>query len=140
VIRCPDCGKGNRVRPLTRGVPQCAACHHKLPWLVDADSASFEAQTHASVPVVLDFWAPWCGPCQMVGPVLEQIARQRAGQLKVVRVNTESEPALAQRYNVQGIPLLVLIRDGREVGRQVGALPAAQLSAWLDARLAPAGC
>jgi thioredoxin 2 len=75
----------------------------------------------------------------MVGPVLEQIARERAGQLKVVRVNTDSEPALAQRYNVQGIPLLVLIRDGREVGRQVGAIPGAQLSAWLDARLAPAG-
>jgi thioredoxin 2 len=136
IIRCANCGKKNRVRAASRGVPQCAACHQKLPWLVDADGASFEAETHASVPVLVDFWAPWCGPCRMVSPALERIAQSRAGQIKVVKVNTDAEPVLAQRYRAQGIPLIVLLRQGSEVDRQVGAVPEAQLSAWLDRHLA----
>lgn len=138
MIRCANCGKKNRVRPAPRGVPQCAGCHHKLPWLVDADGQSFEAETRASVPVLVDFWAPWCGPCRMVSPALERIARSHAGRVKVVKVNTDSEPALAQRYQVQGIPLIVLMRDGAEVDRRVGAVPEAQLASWLDEHLAGA--
>ncbi len=139
IIRCGTCGKKNRVRPAPTGVPQCGACHSKLPWLVDADSQSFEAETRASVPVLVDFWAPWCGPCRMVSPVLERIAQSHAGQVKVVKVNTDSEPALAQRFRVQGIPLIVLMRDGAEVDRRVGAVPQAQLSSWLEEHLASAG-
>jgi thioredoxin 2 len=139
VIRCPACGKKNRVRPAARGVPQCGACHAKLPWLIDADSASFEAETRASVPVLVDFWAPWCGPCRIVAPALERIARTYAGRIKVVKVNADSEPALAQRFGVQGIPLIVLLRDGAEVDRRVGAVPEAQLSEWLERHLAGAG-
>lgn len=139
IIRCARCGKRNRVRPAPTGVPQCANCHHKLPWLVDADRQTFEAETRASVPVLVDFWASWCGPCRMVSPVLERIAESHAGQVKVVKVNTDSEPALAQRFQVQGIPLIVLMRDGAEIDRRVGAIPAAQLSAWLEQHLAGAG-
>jgi thioredoxin 2 len=138
IIRCPNCGKANRVRPAANGVPQCANCHHKLPWLVDADGGSFDAETQASVPVLVDFWAPWCGPCRMVSPSLENIARKRAGDVKVVKVNTDTEPALAQRYRVQGIPLIVLMRDGQEVDRRVGAVPERQLTDWVEPYLADA--
>jgi thioredoxin 2 len=136
IIRCPNCGTANRVRAVARGVPQCASCHRKLPWLVEADTASFHAETHTSVPVVVDFWAPWCRPCRVVSPVLERLAGNRAGRLKVVKVNTDQEPALAQRFGVQGIPLLVLMRHGSEVDRRVGAIPEVQLAAWLEPHIA----
>jgi thioredoxin 2 len=138
ISRCPHCGKKNRVRPTPRGVPQCAVCHRKLPWVVDADGRSFEEETRASVPVLVDFWAPWCGPCRMVSPVLERLASSYAGRLKLVKVNTDAEPALAQRFHVQGIPLIVLMRDGAEFDRRVGALPEPQLRAWLEQQLAQA--
>lgn len=131
IIRCPQCGKPNRVRPAASGVPRCASCHSKLPWLVEADTATFEAETRASVPVVVDFWAPWCGPCRMVSPILERLASSNAGHLKMVKVNIDTDQGLARRFQVQGIPLIVLMKDGVEVDRRVGALPEAQLSAWL---------
>jgi thioredoxin 2 len=123
VVSCPSCGRRNRVRPTGQGHPACAACHAPLPWLVDADSASFAAETIASVPVVVDFWAAWCGPCRMVAPVLEQLAREHAGRLKVVKVDVDRSPDVAQRYQAMSIPLLVVMRDGREVDRLVGAQP-----------------
>ncbi|HLH67280.1 MAG TPA: thioredoxin [Solirubrobacteraceae bacterium] len=135
LIACAGCGKRNRVRPVRRGVPQCAACHRKLPWLVQADEDSFDAETQASVPVLVDFWAPWCGPCKAMAPVLERIAGSHAGRVKIVKVNTDSAPALARRFRVQGIPLIVLMRDGTEVDRLVGALPEAQMGAWLERHL-----
>jgi thioredoxin 2 len=135
IIRCPHCGKANRVRPTASGVPRCASCHERLPWLVEATAESFEDEVRASVPVLVDLWAPWCAPCKMMAPVLEQMARERAGRLKVVKVNTDEHPALAARFAVQGIPLLVLLRDGREIARQAGALPPARLQAWLNSHL-----
>jgi thioredoxin 2 len=133
VIRCAACGKANRVRAIPSGVPQCAACQAKLPWIVEADDGTFDAERVASVPVLIDFWAPWCGPCRVVSPALERIARSQAGRLKVVKVNTDEHPELARRYDARSIPLLVLMEDGREVDRRVGALPEAQLRSWLDA-------
>jgi thioredoxin 2 len=106
-------------------------CHHLLPWVVDADGESFEAELAASVPVVIDFWAPWCGPCKMVTPSLEWLARAHAGRLKVVKLNVDEEPEIAGRYGVQGIPLLVLVRNGEELDRLVGAVPETQIEAWL---------
>jgi thioredoxin 2 len=136
VVTCPNCGKRNRVRPTAHGVPQCAVCGHKLPWLADADRDTFAEETTASVPVVVDFWAPWCGPCRMVSPALERLAAANAGRMKLVKLNVDEAPELGARYGVQGIPTLVLLRDGEEVDRVVGAAPEPQLQAWLAPHLA----
>ena len=136
IVTCPNCGKRNRVAPQAEGVPRCANCHNLLPWLVDAGAHDFDAELAASVPVLIDLWAPWCGPCKIIEPVLHDLARTRAGELKVVRVNVDDEPAIAERFQVRGIPLLVLMRDGREVDRLTGAAPKPQLEAWLQERLA----
>jgi thioredoxin 2 len=135
IVTCPSCGKKNRVRPTQDGVPRCAVCHTFLPWLVEADPDSFEAEIAASVPVVIDFWAPWCGPCKMVTPALEQLAHARAGRLKVVKLNIDRANEIASRYGVQGIPLLVLLRDGNEVDRLVGAVPQREIESWLNRHL-----
>lgn len=131
ILACPSCGAKNRVGPVATGTPRCAKCKAMLPWVVDADESSFAAETGSSVPVVVDFWAPWCGPCRMVSPVLEAIATERAGRLKVVKVNVDDNPRLAQRFAAMSIPLLVVIRDGSETDRVVGALPKAQLESRL---------
>jgi thioredoxin 2 len=135
IVTCPNCGKRNRVRPSADGVPRCANCHNLLPWLVEADSTTFEAELAASVPVVIDFWAPWCGPCRVVTPSLERLARAHAGRIKVVKLNVDSAPEIAGRYRVQGIPLLVLTQDGKEVDRLVGASPERTIEAWLRRHL-----
>jgi len=117
-------------------VPRCSRCKTLLPWLVGAGASNFDDEVTASVPVVIDLWAPWCGPCRMIAPVLEQLAERHAGRLKVIKVNVDEEPALGARFDARSIPLLVVIRDGREVDRIVGALPAAALEARLASRLA----
>jgi thioredoxin 2 len=130
---CPACAKKNRVPAVASGTPVCAVCGAALPWVTDATTATFGAATDAKVPVLVDLWAPWCGPCRMVAPVLEQIARERAGRIKVVKVNVDDEPSVSARFGVQGIPTLLLFDGGELVGRQTGAQPAAVLDRWIDA-------
>jgi thioredoxin 2 len=134
IIGCPTCNARNRVGPIAQGVPRCPRCKSALPWVVDADAGTFTAETTASVAVVVDFWAAWCGPCRMISPVLEDLAKRHAGHLKVVKVDVDANPGLATRFGAQSIPLLVVIRDGKEVDRVVGALPRAAL----EQRLGPA--
>ncbi|MDA0165015.1 thioredoxin [Solirubrobacter ginsenosidimutans] len=133
ILACPSCGARNRVGPIERGTPQCARCKTMLPWLVEADSETFAAEVTSSVPVVVDLWAPWCGPCRMIAPVLEDLAGRHAGKVKVVKVNVDDEPALAARFDARSIPLLVVLDGGREIDRIVGALPRPAL----ESRLAP---
>jgi len=123
IVTCVSCGQRNRLHATASGTPACGRCHEPLPWLVDAVAATFDAETRASVPVLVDFWAAWCGPCRMVSPVLEDLARAHAGRLKVVKVDIEREPSLATRFGVESIPMLVVFRGGRETDRIVGALP-----------------
>ena len=139
IVKCTSCGTRNRVRPTAEGTPRCSVCHTPLSWIVDADRESFDAEITASVPVLIDFWAPWCGPCRMVSPVVESLAQEFAGRVKAVKLNTDEAPEIAGRYAVQGIPLRVLVRDGREIDRLVGAVPKPQLRRWLEPHLATAG-
>jgi thioredoxin 2 len=138
IVTCPNCGTRNRIRSQPTGVPRCSVCHAALPWIVDADAASFDTEIVASVPVFVDFWAPWCAPCRMVSPAVERLAHDHAGELKVIKLDVDTAPDIGARFGAQSIPLLVLLRDGQEVDRVVGALPEPQLRRWLEERLAPA--
>jgi len=138
IITCANCGTRNRVRPSTAGVPRCSVCHHLLPWIVEASPESFDDEIVASAPVLVDFWAPWCGPCRMVSPVVERIGREHTGALKIVKLNVDDAPAISERYEVRGIPLLVIFRDAAEVDRLVGAAPYERLREWVEPHLAPA--
>jgi thioredoxin 1 len=100
--------------------------------VITLTSENFDQEVLASeVPVVVDYWAPWCGPCRMLGPVIEQIAADRAGTVKVAKVNVDDEPALAQRAGVRGIPYVVLYRNGDVAAQAVGAQPKAALESAL---------
>ena len=120
------------------GIPRCGNCHKPLPWIVDADDDTFaEAAERASVPAVVDLWAPWCGPCRMVSPALAQLAGDMAGRLKLVKVNVDDSPRLQQRFGVQSIPTLLVLRGGQVTARQTGAVPAAALRSWVEHAIAP---
>jgi thioredoxin 2 len=104
---------------------------------VDARDATFaEVVEQAAVPVLVDFWAPWCGPCRMVSPALEQLAGEKPGQIKLVKINVDESPRLQQRFGIQSIPTLMVFRGGQIVSRQTGAAPAPALRSWLDEALA----
>jgi thioredoxin 2 len=123
VVACPSCGAKNRVPQVSSGHPRCAKCRTDLPWVVDADDEEFDRAVDTRRLVVVDLWAPWCGPCRMVAPVLETMAHEFAGRLKVVKVNVDESPRLAQRFEAMSIPMLVFVRDGRLLETVVGAQP-----------------
>ena len=136
VVVCPKCQTKNRVPSVANGTPRCGKCHSPVPWVVDASDSDFSAVADGStVPVVVDLWAPWCGPCLRVSPVLEQLAGEFAGKLKLVKVNVDESPNLSRRFDAQAIPALVLLDGGKVIARQVGAAPAPALRAWLTQTL-----
>jgi thioredoxin 2 len=133
VQACPSCGRRNRVPASATGKPTCAACKAPLPWLTDADDATFAAVAeHSTLPVLVDLWAPWCGPCRMVSPAVERMASRYAGRLKVTKVNVDLSPGVSARFNAMSIPTLLMIKDGRVVDRIVGAVPEQQLATWVQ--------
>lgn len=132
MVACPSCATKNRVPSAARGTPRCASCHQPLPWLTEADDETFAAVVEQSrVPVLVDLWAPWCGPCRQVSPAVERLAAKYPGRLKVAKVNVDSSPRTATTFQAMSIPTLLLIKNGSVVDRQVGAVPEPQLDAWV---------
>jgi thioredoxin 2 len=138
LLRCPQCGQRNRMTYERLGQTfRCGKCQTELRppgESVEVKSErGFDALTHRSgLPVLVDFWAPWCGPCKMVAPELAKVAADGAGRWVIAKVNTEDLPGLAQRFRISGIPTLVLFRDGCEVARQSGAMPAAKIRQFIE--------
>lgn len=135
LISCPSCQTTNRV-PVDKlnDKPVCGRCREFLfqgrP--IDVSTAQFDKFVKANdLPVVIDFWASWCGPCKMMAPVFEQVAKQLEPHIRFVKVNTEVEQALAARYAIRSIPTLLVIKNGKEVARQAGAMDGTSLARWL---------
>lgn len=135
---CANCGTPNRIGASDRGAPHCGNCGMPLAWVVDANESTFEVETRAQPTVVLDLWAPWCGPCRFVSPILDELAHQYAGRLKVVKVNVDENQGLARRFDAMSIPTIVVMRDETVVNRIVGAAPREQLEAQIAPHLKPA--
>ena len=135
-VKCPHCGKINKVPAAGDGRPRCGNCHEPLPWIAAAGDGDFAAVAEkSSVPVLVDLWATWCGPCRMVSPALEQLATERAGQIKLVKVDVDAAPQTAQRFTVRAVPTLLVMDRGEVLARQAGAAPVPQLRTWLDQAL-----
>jgi thioredoxin 2 len=138
-VECASCGARNRVPAAAEGVPRCGRCATPLPWVVDATDEEFHSVVdESSLPVLVDVWAPWCGPCRMVSPALEKLAAELAGRLKLVKVNADDNPDVSRRFEVQSIPTLVVLDQGRVVDKQIGALPEHRLRSWLESLLSKA--
>ena len=136
-IVCPHCNTVNRI-PSARLAenPKCGKCHDNVfsAQPVELTAANFEKNlTRNDVPVVVDFWAPWCGPCKMMAPAFEQAAAQLEPTARLAKLNTEAEQAIASQYRIRSIPTLVLFKNGREAARQSGAMGAADVVRWVQA-------
>ncbi|MGW6194697.1 thioredoxin [Kribbella sp. NPDC055110] len=133
IVSCPHCGQKNRVQATGDGKPVCGKCGKPLPWVVDAGDRDFADVVELSrIPVLVDVWAPWCGPCRMVSPVLEQLATEKAGELKLVKINADEAPEVSRQFDIRSIPTLMVFRNGRAIATQIGAAPVAVLRPWLE--------
>ncbi len=137
IISCPSCGTKNRLAYARLGqTARCGQCKHLLrppdAPIEMASSAQFDRLVaHSSVPVVVDYWAPWCAPCRMVAPELEKVAARQAGRALVVKVNTDQLADLGERFGIRSIPTLAVFAGGREVARTAGARPADEIERFI---------
>ncbi|MCB1650222.1 MAG: thioredoxin TrxC [Pseudomonadales bacterium] len=137
-VSCPHCHRKNRL-PADKlsAHGNCGACKQALftgaP--IPVTQNQFEQHLGGSLPVVVDFWAPWCGPCRQFAPTFEAACRTLEPRAQLLKVNTEEQTGLAQRYGIRSIPTLMIFRDGKEVARVSGALPASQFTAWVQQHL-----
>ena len=141
-VTCPACGQKNRIEMhKLKGTPRCGKCKATLrlstpggrPVTV-TDATWANTVLHASTPVLVDFWAPWCGPCKMVAPVLEELAKDLAGKLTIAKINTDENRTIPGEFGIRSIPTLILFQGGQVVDRMAGARPKADMLAWLKER------
>ena len=139
LIACPHCGAMNRVaRDRLAQAPNCGKCHKALFVGAPVALSSVDFDKHAQrgdLPLVVDFWAPWCGPCVAMAPQFEAAAKTLEPQVRLAKVDTEAEPSLGARFEIRSIPTMVLLEGGREIARQSGAMGSAQIVAWVRANL-----
>jgi len=136
IFRCPSCGGINRVpEERVSDKPKCGRCKQALDVsgeVQPVEGPGLRATIASSpVPVLVDFWAPWCGPCRVAAPVVEGLARDRAGEMVVLKLDTDEDPSTSQSLEIRGIPTFILFSGGREVARQSGAMPRDALERWV---------
>jgi thioredoxin 2 len=123
IAACVRCGTKNRISSSSRSqVPVCGKCGNPLPWIVSGTDSSFQEEISSFLPVLVDFWAEWCAPCRATAPVLDGLAGDKAGRIKIVKVNVDQNPATAGRYNIRSIPTMILFKNGNIVDTLVGAM------------------